>query len=152
MFAGLAHPESRGSITLSGREFTDAPIIRANTLSHPADLRGAIENIRFVQELGAQASFKGLVKGERLPGKLDTKTLEHYARNAAVTYWHQCGTAKMGRDPMSVVDGGLRVYGVQGLRIADASVMPHVTSGNTMAPCVVIGERAVEEIRASHGI
>lgn len=152
MFAGLAHPQSRGQITLSGAKVTDAPIIQANTLSHPADLRGALENIRFVQELGAQASFKGLVKGERLPGKMDRISLENYARNAAVTYWHQSCTAKMGRDPMSVVDGQLRVYGLQGLRIADASIMPHVTSGNTMAPCVVIGERAVEEIRASHGI
>ncbi|MET0169665.1 MAG: GMC family oxidoreductase N-terminal domain-containing protein [Aliihoeflea sp.] len=151
MFAGLAHPQSRGQITLSGPNVTDAPIIQANTLAHPADLRGAIENIRFVQELGAQASFKGLVKGERLPGKLDTKAIEHYARNAAVTYGHQSCTAKMGRDAMSVVDAQLRVYGVEGLRIADASIMPHVTSGNTMAPCVVIGERAVEEIRASHG-
>jgi choline dehydrogenase len=69
-----------------------------------------------------------------------------------VTYWHQSCTARMGRDEMSVVDGSLRVYGVQGLRIADASVMPHVTSGNTMAPCVVIGERAVEQIRATYGI
>ncbi|WP_238136897.1 GMC oxidoreductase [Variovorax sp. JS1663] len=83
---------------------------------------------------------------------MDTKALENYARNAAVTYWHQCCTAKMGRDTMPVVDAQLRVYGVKGLRIADASIMPHVTSGNTMAPCVVIGERAVEEIRASHGI
>ncbi|WP_077000939.1 GMC family oxidoreductase [Variovorax sp. KK3] len=152
MFAGLAHPQSRGRITLSGPKVTDAPIIQANTLSHPEDLRSAIENIRFVQELGAQASFKGLVKGESLPGKLDARGLENYARNAAVTYWHQSCTAKMGRDSMSVVDGGLKVYGLEGLRIADASIMPHVTSGNTMAPCVVIGERAVESIRASHGI
>jgi len=152
MFAGLAHPQSRGQITLSGPQVTDKPIVQANTLSHPADVRGALENIRFVQELGAKASFHGLVTGESLPGKLDAKGLEHYARNAAVTYWHQSCTAKMGRDPMSVVDGQLRVYGVQGLRIADASVMPHVTSGNTMAPCVVIGERAVEEIRALYRI
>ncbi|QRF62370.1 GMC family oxidoreductase [Variovorax paradoxus] len=152
MFAGLAHPESRGRVTLSGPRVNDAPIVQPNTLSDPADLRGALENIRFVRELGAQASFKGLVKGESLPGKLDAKSLENYARNAAVTYWHQSCTAKMGRDAMSVVDGKLRVYGVEGLRIADASIMPHVTSGNTMAPCVVIGERAVEEIRASHGI
>jgi len=121
-------------------------------LAHPADLRCALENIRFVQELGAQASFKGLVKAESLPGTSDARALEHYARNAAVTYWHQCGTAKMGCDEMSVVDGQLRVYGVEGLRIADASIMPHVTSGNTMAPCVVIGERAVEAIRAAYSI
>lgn len=152
MFAGLAHPRSRGRVTLSGPQVTDAPVIEANTLSHPDDVRGALENIRLAQELGGGASFAGLVKGERLPGQLDAKALENYARNAAVTYWHQCGTAKMGRDEMSVVDGSLRVYGLQGLRVADASVMPHVTSGNTMAPCVVIGERAVEEIRAAHRI
>lgn len=152
MFAGLAHPQSRGRITLSGPEVTDSPIIHAETLSHPADLRAALENIRFVQELGAQAPFRGLVKAERLPGLSDTKGLENYARNAAVTYWHQSCTAKMGRDAMSVVDSRLRVYGVQGVRIADASIMPHITSGNTMAPCVVIGERAVEELRASYNI
>ena len=58
----------------------------------------------------------------------------------------------MGRDELSVVDGSLKVYGIEGLRVADASVMPHITSGNTMAPCVVIGERAVDEIRAAHGL
>ncbi|MET0934673.1 MAG: GMC family oxidoreductase N-terminal domain-containing protein [Luteibacter sp.] len=152
MFAGLAHPKSRGRVILSGPRATDVPIIEPNTLSHGDDVRGALENIRLVQDLGGRAAFKGLVKGEALPGKLDARSVEHYARNAAVTYWHQSCTAKMGRDEMSVVDASLRVYGVQGLRIADASVMPHVTSGNTMAPCVVIGERAVEEIRATHRI
>ena len=73
-------------------------------------------------------------------------------RNAAVTYWHQCGTAKMGWDSMSVVDAQLKVYGVDKLRIADASIMPRITSGNTMAPCVVIGERAADMIKAAHGI
>src|SRR5690606_2054044 len=124
MFAGLAHPKSRGRITLSGPNATDAPIIQPNTLAHPDDMRLALENIRFVQELGAQPEFKGLVKRESLPGKLDANGLEAYARNAAVTYWHQSCTAKMGRDAMSVVDGQLRVYGLQGLRIADASIMP----------------------------
>jgi len=150
MFAGLAHPQSRGRITLSGPGPNDAPIIRPNTFSHPADVQCAIENIRFVQQLGAQPAFKGLVKGERMPGKLSAEELDQYLRNAAVTYWHQSCTAKMGRDAMSVVDGQLRVYGVEGLRIADASIMPHITSGNTMAPCVVIGERAVDEIRSAH--
>ncbi|WP_373357962.1 GMC family oxidoreductase [Acinetobacter lactucae] len=152
MFAGLAHPESRGKITLSGPKINDAPVIQTNTLSHPDDLRSALENIQFVQELGAQKAFNGLIKKESLPGKLDAKGLENYARNAAVTYWHQSCTAKMGQDPMSVVDSHLQVYGIQGLRIADASIMPHITTGNTMAPCVVIGERAVEEIRATHGL
>lgn len=66
---------------------------------------------------------------------------------SAVTYWHQTSTAKMGRDSMSVVDHELKVYGIDGLRIADLSIMPRITTGNTMAPCVVIGERAAELVR-----
>ena len=64
--------------------------------------------------------------------------LENYIRDPAVSYWHQSGTAKMGRDGMSVVDIHLKVYGIKNLRIADASIMPRVPVGNTMAPCVVI--------------
>ena len=152
MFAGLAHPKSRGRVTLSGPQAPDVPIIQPNTLSHPDDVRSALDNIRLVQDLGTRKTFRGLVKRECLPGQMDAKAIQNYGRNAAVTYWHQACTAKMGRDEMSVVDGSLRVYGVQGLRIADASIMPHVTSGNTMAPCVVIGERAVDEIRATYRI
>jgi choline dehydrogenase len=72
--------------------------------------------------------------------------------NATVSHSHQSCTAKMGRDAMSVVDHRLRVYGIDRLRIADASVMPRVTSGNIMAPCVVIGERAAETLKAVHGL
>ena len=64
-------------------------------------------------------------------------------------FWHQSGTAKMGRDAMSVVDGELKVYGVEGLRIADASILPRVTTGNTMAPCVIVGERAAQLLQKS---
>jgi choline dehydrogenase-like flavoprotein len=72
-----------------------------------------------------------------------------FIRDAASTYWHQTGTAKMGHDAMSVVDGSLKVYGVEHLRIADGSIMPRVTTGNTMAPCVIIGERAAEILHPS---
>jgi choline dehydrogenase-like flavoprotein len=68
--------------------------------------------------------------------------LERFFRDGLVTFWHQCGTAKMGRDETSVVDAQLKVYGVKNLRIADSSILPRVTTGNTMAPCVVIGEQA----------
>ncbi len=71
---------------------------------------------------------------------------------SAVTYWHQSCTAKMGRDELSVVDSALKVYGVEGLRVADASIMPRVATGNTQAPCAVIGERAARMIRRSHNI
>ena len=76
--------------------------------------------------------------------------LEDYLRDAALTYWHQVGTAKMGNDTMSVVDSSLKVYGLEGLRIADASIMPRITTGNTMAPRVVIGERAAELLASAH--
>ena len=73
-------------------------------------------------------------------------------RDAAVSFHHYAGTAKMGRDEMSVVDGSLRLYGIERLRIADGSVMPRVTTANTMGPCVIIGERAAAMIIQSHGL
>jgi choline dehydrogenase len=79
-----------------------------------------------------------------MPGNLRGTALEDFIRDAASTYHHQTCTAKMGRDSMSVVDGQLKVYGIENLRIADGSIMPRVTTGNTMAPCMIIGERAAE--------
>jgi choline dehydrogenase len=67
-----------------------------------------------------------------------------------MTYWHQTGTAKMGQGAMSVVDATLKVHGIEHLRIADRSIMPRVTTGNTIAPCVIIGERAAEILQAEH--
>ena len=78
--------------------------------------------------------------------------MEDFIRDAAITYHHQTCTAKMGRDPMSVVDSQLKVYGIENLRVADGSIMPRVTTGNTMAPCVIIGERAGKMLRAARGI
>jgi choline dehydrogenase-like flavoprotein len=79
---------------------------------------------------------------EIIPGYLRRAELERLFRDGIGTFWHQCGTAKRGTDAMSVVDGELKVYGVESLCIADASILPRVTTGNTMAPCVVIGEQA----------
>lgn len=152
MFAGLAHPKSRGELLLSGPDAGDAMIIRANTLSDPDDLKAAFASVEMCRELGNADAFKTLVKGESMPGKLGRAEMETYLRNGAVTYWHQSCTAKMGRDAMSVVNAKLQVYGIDNLRIADASVMPRITTGNTMAPCVVIGERAAEVIKAKHRV
>jgi choline dehydrogenase len=87
-----------------------------------------------------------------MPGNLQGPELEHFVRDATITTWHQTCTAKMGRDAMSVVDANLKVYGIDNLRIADGSIMPRVTTGNTMAPCVIIGERSGEILRAEHKI
>ncbi|WP_349681348.1 GMC oxidoreductase [Sphingopyxis sp. UBA6734] len=75
-----------------------------------------------------------------------------FIRNSTVTYWHQCGTAKMGQNDMSVVDASLSVYRIEGLRITDASIMPRVTTGNTQAPCAIIGEQAATRLRPEHGL
>jgi len=76
--------------------------------------------------------------------------METFFRGGLGTFSHQSGTAKMDRDAMSVVDGSLKVYGIESLRIADGSIMPRVTTGNTMAPCVIIGERAAEILRTEY--
>jgi choline dehydrogenase len=86
------------------------------------------------------------------PGNLKGAELENFHRDATITSWHQACTAKMGRDAMSVVDPNLKVYGIGNLRISDGSIMPRMTTGNTMAPCVVIGERAGEILKTEHKI
>ena len=102
------------------------------------------------REVGNSAPLRPFVKREVMPGNLKGAELEDFIRDAAVSYWHETCTAKMGRDAMSVVDGNLKVYGIDNLRIADGSIMPRVTTGNTMARCVIIGERAGEIIRERH--
>ncbi|MET1025865.1 MAG: GMC oxidoreductase [Dongiaceae bacterium] len=135
-------PQSRGAIHLTGPEATDPVRIDTNYLSDPQDLKDLIAGIGMAREIGNAAALRPFTKGEVIPGSLKAAELERFFRDGLGTFWHQSGSAKMGRDAMSVVDGKLKVYGVDGLRIADASIMPRVTSGNTMAPCVVIGEQA----------
>ena len=102
------------------------------------------------REIGNSAALRPFTGREIAPGSLNGAELERFFRDGLGTFWHQSGTAKMGRDAMSVVDGKLKVYGVDGLRIADASILPRVTTGNTMAPCVVIGEQAAALLCSEH--
>jgi choline dehydrogenase len=104
------------------------------------------------REIGNSAPLRPFVKREVMPGNLKGAELVSFVRDAATGFSHETGTAKMGQDPMSVVDAKLRVYGVDNLRVADGSIMPRVTTGNTMAPCVVIGERAAEILQAEHSL
>jgi choline dehydrogenase-like flavoprotein len=150
LFGSPTHPKSRGRLRLSGPDPADPIRIEANALSHPDDLKAAIACVETLREIGNSAELRPFVAREVMPGDLSGAELETYLRNAVTTYWHESGTAKMGRDPMSVVDGHLKVYGVENLRVADASIMPRITSANTMAPCVVIGERAAQFIKATH--
>jgi choline dehydrogenase len=141
---GIVRPKSRGEITLTGASPADRVRINANTFSHPDDLKALVTGVELCRSIGNSDALRPFSKREAMPGDLCHADLEHYVRNTASTYWHQSCTAKMGRDAMSVVDAQLKVYGIEGLRIADASIMPRVTTGNTMAPCVIIGERMGE--------
>jgi choline dehydrogenase len=150
MFAGLARPKSRGQVLLSGPNAEDAALIDTNVLSEPEDMAAALATIELCREVGNHPLMNTLIKREAIPQYRERHLMEQFIKNSAVTFWHQSGTAKMGRDVMSVVDSQLRVYGIQNLRIADSSIMPRITVGNTMAPCVVIGERAADMIVAAH--
>ncbi len=152
MFAGLAQPASRGRLRLTGADPLAPLAIDANMMAEPMDMRTAVACVELCRELGNARAFQPLVRGEAMPGNLKGAALEWYIRDAAVTYWHQCGTARMGRDEMAVVDAALRVYGLEGLRVADGSIMPRVTTGNTQAPCAIIGERAAALLKTTHAL
>ncbi|WP_246410352.1 GMC family oxidoreductase [Granulicella aggregans] len=152
LFGGLMRPKSRGHLSLTGPQATDPVVIEPNFLSHPDDLKAAIACVELCREVGNAAPLRSFSKREVMPGLLKGPGLEDFVRNAATTYWHETCTAKMGTDKMSVVNGRLQVYGIQNLRIADGSIMPRVTTGNTMAPCVIIGERAAKELSKDHGL
>jgi choline dehydrogenase len=150
MFAGVVRPKSGGRVYLSGPDPGDPMRIEANLLSHPEDIKAALAAVELCREIGNSQSLRSFARREVMPGSLKGLELQNFIRNAAISYWHQSGTAKMGRDAMSVVDGELRVYGLKNLRIADASIMPRITTGNPMAACVVIGERAAEMLMITH--
>lgn len=150
LYAGVVRPKSRGQIRLTGPTPDDPIQIEANTLSHPDDMKAAVASVELCREIGNSPPLRPFTKREVMPGNLKGAALEDFVRDAASTYHHQTCTAKMGRDSMSVVDGQLKAYGIENLRIADGSIMPRVTTGNTMAPCIVIGERAAEILREEH--
>jgi choline dehydrogenase len=143
---GLIRPKSRGRVALTGGRPEDPVRVHANFLSEEADVRALLRCIEICREIGHSEALRPYVKRELMPGPLSAPDRLAFLRNAAGTYFHQTCTAKMGRDAMSVVDGALKVYGVEGLRVADGSIMPAVSGGNTMAPCVLIGERAADLI------
>jgi choline dehydrogenase len=148
--ACLVRPESHGQIRLTGPNPLDPIQIDADTLDDPADLKALVKAVELCREIGNSEALAPFAKREVMPGLLKGFEFENFIRNGMATVWHQTCTAKMGRDSMSVVDGNLKVYGIENLRIADGSIMPRVTTGNTMAPCVIIGERAGEILKADH--
>ncbi len=141
---GLVRPKSRGRVTLASARPSDMAVVDGGFLSHPDDLRALLRGIALCREIGNSSAMQEFVKREVMPGALVGDAMENFVRNAAGTYFHESCTCKMGRDEMAVVDGRLSVRGVRGLSVADASVMPRVSTGNTMAPTVIIGERMAD--------
>jgi choline dehydrogenase len=149
---GLARPDSRGQVRLASADPFAAPLIDANFLSAESDMRAMRHCVELCREIGNSSACAPFRAEEVYPGALKGAALDRFIRDAAGTYFHQSGTARMGRDAGAVVDGQLRVYGIDGLRVADASIMPSIATGNTMAPTVVIGERAAEILCRAHGL
>ena len=140
----IARPNSRGEIMATSADPFTRPAIRPNFLSDPDDMRISKEGIRQAREIFAQPAFIKNLADETTPGSdvSDDAGLEKFIRETGRTIYHCVGTCKMGEDPMSVVDSRLRVHGIDGLRVVDASVMPTVTTGNTNAPTIMIAEKA----------
>ena len=144
--AGIIRPLSRGRLWLRSADPAVAPALDPHYLEDPADVRALLASLRMSREIGAGSGLKDWRAGEIAPGpdiRTDADLLDYGMRNL-ITYHHQVGTCKMGIDRLSVVGPDLRVHGVAGLRVADASVMPAVTSGNTNAPTLMIGERCAD--------
>ena len=152
LYGAVVRPKSRGRIRLTGPNPYDPVRIEANMLSHPDDMKAAVACVELCREIGNSAPLRSYTRREVMPGNLKGAELEHFIRDEAGTYHHQTCTAKMGRDSLSVVDAHLKVCGIDNLRIADGSIMPRVMTGNTMAACIIIGERAGQILRAEHKI
>ena len=142
-------PESRGTVTLRSADPAAPPRIQPNYLEREADLRTMVAGVRMVRDLMGQPALDRYRGRELAPGeeRQTDREIEAWLRASAMTTFHPVGTCKMGIDPMAVVDARLRVHGLAGLRVADASIMPIITSGNTNAPAIMIGEKAAELLR-----
>jgi choline dehydrogenase len=149
---GLAQPTSRGRVRLTSANALDAPLIEANFLSTEEDLRAMLHCVSLCREIGNSEICAPFRRREVFPGALNKHDMVRFIRQAAGTYFHQSCTARMGTDDLAVVDGSLRVHGLDALRVADASVMPTITRGNTMAPTALIAERAALLIRSAHSL
>ncbi|AHG02079.1 choline dehydrogenase (plasmid) [Halostagnicola larsenii XH-48] len=145
----LLHPESRGRITLASDDPFDDPLIDPNYLEKEADLEKLVEGLKRTREIG-HASALEEYRGEEVWPKGEVESdedLREHIRETVQTIYHPVGTCKMGDDEMAVVDERLRVHGLNGLRVADASIMPQITTGNTNAPTIAIAEKASDMIR-----
>ncbi len=143
-------PESCGYLDLKSSSMSDHPAIYPNYLATKTDCDTLVEGIRIARRIAGHEPLKSLITGEHAPGGKvqddDYDAILNWARNTSTTIYHPTGTCKMGSGPDAVVDHRLKVHGLDNLRIADASIMPTITSGNTNAPTIMIGEKASDMI------
>ena len=146
-------PESKGSVRIASADGARHPAIMANYLSDALDQEVVVAALRWARRMAAQPALAAVIDHEMHPGpELATdEALLAFARATGTTIYHPVGTCRMGGDPAAVVDSELRVVGVEGLRVVDASVMPRLVSGNTNAPTIMIGEKAADLIRGRAG-
>jgi choline dehydrogenase len=145
---GIIRPRSRGTIRLTSADPATAPSCDPNVLAEPYDLEALVDAVEVCREIGAGRAFSDWRSAEVAPGPAarTRDDLRAYVRRAVGTYHHQVGTCRMGVDDDAVVAPDLKVRGIDGLRVADASVMPSITGGNTNAPAIMIGEKASDLI------
>jgi choline dehydrogenase len=146
----MLYPRSRGSIHAVSADPRTAPAINPNYLQDAHDRTTAVAMLRLIRGIAEQAALQPVIVQEERPGAaaVSDADLLAYARQTGQTAWHTVGTCRMGRPGESVVDERLKVHGLQGLRVADISIMPTIASSNTNAPAMMIGERAAEFILA----
>jgi choline dehydrogenase len=149
MIAYQLRPESRGEIKLKSPDPADAPAVHPNYLATETDQRTIVAGLKLCRRILASPYLEPFIASEFQPGpavESDEQLLD-YARRRGGTVYHPTSTCKMGSDPMAVVDAELRVHGIDRLRVADASIMPTVVSGNTNAATIMIGEKVADMVR-----
>jgi choline dehydrogenase len=144
-----------GYLELKSANHRDAPAMHPNYLDTALDQQTAVKGIQIARKIAEYDPLRPHITEEHAPGRHiasdDEAGILDWARNTAVTIYHPSGTCRMGADDTSIVDPELRVRGVAGLRVADAAIMPRLVSGNTNAPCMMIGEKAADMILRSTG-
>ena len=155
LHATLLRPQARGTLSLRSSDPADPPLVDPNYLGDPRDLKQLIDGLRIARDIAAAAPLHQALKGELQPGAAiqGDAALANYIRETVRTDWHPVGTCRMGHsdDPTSVVDETLKVLGVQGLRVIDASVMPNIVSANTNAPTMALADRGLSLMLAGAG-
>jgi len=148
--SNVLRPQSRGSAHIKSADAADPPAIRANYLSDEYDVRTMLGSLRLTRKIAAQPELARHIVRETRPGleAQSDEALLDFVRKTGITSYHPIGTCRMGSDPQAVVDHELRVHGVQGVRVCDASIMPTMVASNTNAPSIMIGEKASDLILA----